>query len=146
MGRCKRVSGIPVSEGQDTIGGRAGRTRSAVGWFWRMFGGVVVALRYPILLAWIATAVAATLYLPALTSSGGLGGLIPSGSPAARAEVDAAKLFGVPLASAEVAVVQRNPARFPLRVQAASAARAVAVDQGHIRGIPGLKGALLVAP
>jgi RND superfamily putative drug exporter len=110
-----------------------------------MFGGVVVALRYPILLAWVAAAVAATLYLPALSSSGGLGGLIPAGSPAAKAEIDATKLFGEPLAAAEVAVVQRNPARFPLRVQAESFARAVAVDQGHARGIPGLEGALPVA-
>jgi len=53
-----------------------------------MFGGVVVALRYPILLAWIAAAVAATLYMPTLTASGGLGGLIPAGSPATKAEVD----------------------------------------------------------
>jgi putative drug exporter of the RND superfamily len=137
---------MPVSAGQDaTGGGHADGTRSAVGWFWRMFGGVVVALRYPILLAWIAAAVAASLYLPGITSSGGLGGLIPAGSPAAKAEVDATKLFGVPLASAEVAVVQRNPARFPLQVQAASAARAAAVDQGHTRGIPGLEGALPVA-
>ena len=134
-----------MSEGQETTVGGAKHARSAVGWFWRMFGGVVVALRYPILLAWIAAAVAATLYMPSLTSSGGLGGLVPPGSPAAKAEVDATKLFGVPLASAEVAVVQRDPARFPLQVQASSVARAVAVDQGHIRGITGLEGALPVA-
>jgi len=54
-----------MSAEQDITGGRAGRARSAVGWFWRMFGGVVVALRYPILLAWIAAALAATLYADA---------------------------------------------------------------------------------
>jgi putative drug exporter of the RND superfamily len=134
-----------VGAGQDTTGDRAGAPPSAVGWFWRMFGGVVVALRYPILLAWLAAAVAATVYLPALTSSGSLAGLIPAGSPAAKAEADAAKLFGEPLASAGVAVVQRDPARFPLPVQAAVAERAVAVDQGDVRRIPGLAGALPVA-
>ncbi len=134
-----------MGAGRDTTGGRAGAPRSAVGWFWRMFGGVVVALRYPILLAWIAAAAAVTLYMPALTTSGGLGGLIPAGSPAAKAEADAAKLFGEPLASAGVAVVQRNPARFPLPVQAAAAERAVAADHGDVRGIPGLAGALPVA-
>jgi putative drug exporter of the RND superfamily len=110
-----------------------------------MFCGVVVALRYPILLAWIAAAVAATLYLPALATSGGLGGLIPAGSPAAKAEADAAKLFGEPLASAEVAVVQRDPAAFPLPVQAAAAEHAAAVDHGEVQGIRGLAGALPVA-
>ncbi len=89
------------------------RDRATVGWLWRALAAVIVAGRYLILLAWIAAAVAVTLYLPPLTASDGVGGLIPSGAPALRAEYDAARLFGLPL-TAQVAVVQRDPRRFPL--------------------------------
>ncbi len=118
--------------------------RPAVGWPWRVFAVVVVAARYLILLAWIAAAAAATLYLPALTASSNIGGLIPQGSPAVRAEYDATRLFGMPL-TAQVAVVQRDPHRFGLEAQVRAASRAVSVDQGHVTGIAGLAGALPVA-
>jgi putative drug exporter of the RND superfamily len=118
--------------------------RASVGWLWRALGALIVAFQLPILLAWIGAAVAATVYLPAIPSSGGIGGLIPANTPAVRAEVDAARLFGEPLASAEVAVVQRNPARFPRPVQEAAARHAIAVDQGRVTGIPGLAAALPV--
>ena len=82
-----------------------------MGWPWRAIAFVVTALRFPILLAWIAAAVAATVYLPAIATSGNIDTLIPKDAPAVRAEVDATRLFGVPL-SAQVAVVQRNPRGF----------------------------------
>ncbi|HTS99409.1 MAG TPA: MMPL family transporter [Streptosporangiaceae bacterium] len=122
-----------------------GRARAAVGWFWRMTAALIVALRVPILLGWIAAAVLATLYLPAISSSGSIGGLVSANSPAVRAEVDAARLFGEPLASAGVEVVQRDPGRFPARVEVASGRPAIAVDEGRVAGIRGLAGALPVA-
>jgi putative drug exporter of the RND superfamily len=103
--------------------GAARRDRAAVGWLWRALAAVVVAGRYLILLAWIAAAVAVTRYLPPLAASSGVGGLIPSGAPALRAEYDAARLFGLPLV-AQVAVVQRDPRRFPSAVQAHTARQA----------------------
>lgn len=115
-----------------------------MGWWWRGTAAAVTALRYPILLAWIAAAVGATLYLPSLGTSGSIDALIPSGAPAVRAEYDAARLFGVPL-SAQVDVVQRNPARFTAGEIAAAARRAAAVDEGRVTGIPGLAGALPVS-
>ncbi|MGE5291299.1 MAG: MMPL family transporter [Micromonosporaceae bacterium] len=120
------------------------RGRPPVSRLFRGFAFVVVALRYPILLAWIAAAVAATIFLPVIASSGALGDLVPKGSPGVRAEYDATKLFGLPLAS-EVAVVQRDPHGLPVKTQVAAARRAVAVDQGQVHGIDGLVGALPVA-
>ena len=128
-------------EGGEDVPGR--RDRAAVGWFWRGLAFVVTALRYPLLLAWIAAAVGATVLLPALGGSNGIGGLIPSGSPAVRAEYDAARLFGFPL-SAQVAVVQSNPHGFTSADLLTYAHRAAAVDGGHVTGIPGLAGALPV--
>jgi putative drug exporter of the RND superfamily len=120
------------------------RDRPAVGRLSRAFAVAVVALRYPILLAWIAAAAAATMYLPGMASSGAIGDLIPKGSPAVRAEYDAARLFGLPLTS-EVAVVQRDPHGFPLKTQIAAVRLAAVVDQGQVRGIAGLAGALPIA-
>ncbi len=72
---------------------------------------MVVTLRYPILLAWIGAAVAATMFLPGMAASGAIGDLVPKGSPGSHAEYDATRLFGLPLTS-QVNVVQRNPSGF----------------------------------
>jgi RND superfamily putative drug exporter len=125
----------------DDVPGR--RDRAAAGWLWRGLAFVVTTLRYPLLLAWIAAAIGASLYLPSLAGSNGIGGLIPSGAPAVRAEYDATRLFGFPL-SAQAAVVQSDPHGFARPDLAASARRAAAVDAGHVTGIPGLAGALPV--
>ena len=109
-----------------------------------VFAAFVVAFRIPILVGWIAAAVLATPFLPALSASGSLGGLVSGNSPAVRAEMDAARLFGVPLASAEVELVQRDRAGFPPAIQTRVAHRALAVDQGRAGGIRGLEGALPV--
>jgi RND superfamily putative drug exporter len=121
-----------------------GSARATVGWLWRALAAVVVAARFLILGAWVVAAVAATLYLPPLTASSAIGGLIPSGAPALRAEYDAARIFGLPL-TAQVAVVQRDPHRFSLRAQEHTARQAAAVDTGHASGIPGLAAAVPVA-
>jgi putative drug exporter of the RND superfamily len=105
---------------------------------------VVTALRFPILLAWIAAAVAATVYLPAIATSGNIDTLIPKDAPAVRAEVDATRLFGVPL-SAQVAVVQRNPRGFASAQLVAAGLRAAAVDEGHAAPIAGLADALPIS-
>jgi hypothetical protein len=112
----------------------AGGRRAAVGWLWRAFAALVVAFRLPIPAGWIAAAVLATLYLPAVSASGSLGGLVSSNSPAVRAELDAARLFGVPLASAEVDVVQRDPAGFPPDTRRPSAVWQFAGPPGPRRG------------
>jgi putative drug exporter of the RND superfamily len=115
--------------------------RPAVGWFWRAFAYALVTLRYPILLAWVVAAVAATLWLPNLAPSNSLGNLIPAHSRAMQAERDAVTLFGVPL-NAQVDAVQRDPHRFSLAEQSRVVRLALAVDKGQIRAIGGLAGAL----
>jgi putative drug exporter of the RND superfamily len=115
-----------------------------VGRLWRAIAFVVTALRFPILLAWIAAAVAATVYLPPIATSGNIDTLIPKDAPAIRAEVDAVRLFGVPL-SAQVAVVQRNPRGFAPAQFVTAALRAAAVDQRHAAPIAGLAGALPIS-
>ena len=115
-----------------------------MGWPWRAIAFVVTTLRFPILLAWIAAAVAATVYLPAIATSGNIDTLIPKDAPAVRAEVDATRLFGVPL-SAQVAVVQRNPGGFTSAQIVTAGLRAAAVDEGHAAPIAGLAGALPIS-
>ena len=115
-----------------------------MGWPWRAFAAVVVAARYLILLAWIAAAVAVTRYLPPLTASGAISGLIPQGTPAVRAAGDSARLFGLPLSS-QAEVVQRDPRGFSLAEQVHAASQAAVVDQLGGAGIAGLAGAVPVA-
>lgn len=104
----------------------------------------IVKWRYLVLAGWVGVAVLATVFLPGISSSGAIGNLIPKKSAALQTEVDAARLFGLPLTSG-VEVVQRDPGRFPLAVQKQAAQVAADVDQGHVHGIYGLAGALPVA-
>ncbi len=112
--------------------------------FWDAVASGVVAWRYVILLGWIAVAVLATVFLPGISSSGAIGNLVPKKSAALAAELDATRLFGLPLTSG-VEVVQRDPHSFPLAVQKHAAQVATDVDQGRVHGIYGLAGALPVA-
>src|SRR6266516_3663711 len=70
------------------------------------------------------------MFLPPLsaTSSGGLSDLIPPGSAAARAEADAAHLFGFPI-DAAVAIVQRDPHGMPAVTRDRAIRQAIAVDR-----------------
>ena len=76
----------------------------------RLAALVAGPLRYPVIVAWIAIAAAATVYLPTLgTDAGDLGIPVPDDAPAIRAEARSAELFGYPLISRTL-VVQRDPA------------------------------------
>ncbi len=94
----------------------------------RAFATLVVRLRYVVLAAWIAAAVATTLYLPGLRSGEPLelGGLVPEDSPAIEAGARSQQLFSVPL-TADTAVVERDEAGFPLAEQRAIVERAIDV-------------------
>jgi hypothetical protein len=92
--------------------GSGGVVESIVG---RGYAFIVVSLRYFIVGGWAAAVVLAVMFLPPVsaTSSGGLSDLIPSGSAAAHAESDAARLFGPGPGGAVRAAgyVARQPAR-----------------------------------
>lgn len=120
-------------------------TRAATGPVARAYAAAVIFLRYVIVAGWVAAAVSASLYLPALTPSDGVASLVPASSPALRAEQTAARIFGAPL-DAQAVVVQRAPGGLSASAQAAAVRQAVAVDAGRPAGgpIPGLAGALPV--
>lgn len=103
----------------------------------RGYAFAVVALRYFIIGGWIAAMALAVVFLPPLaaTASGGLAGLIPKNTAAAKAEAEAARLFGAPL-DAPVAVVQRDPRGMPKAAMARSVRQAIDVD----RALSGLSG------
>ena len=90
------------------------------------FATWVVRLRYVLIAAWIAAAVATTLYLPGLRSGEPLelGGLVPDDSPAIEAGARSQQLFSVPL-TADTAVVERDEAGFSVEEQRAIVERAV---------------------
>ena len=94
----------------------------------RVFASTVVRLRYLVVAAWVAAAVATTVYLPGLGSGAPLelGGLIPDDSPAVEAGARSERLFSVPL-TADTAVVERNPDGFSDDEQEAIVQRAVDV-------------------
>jgi RND superfamily putative drug exporter len=92
----------------------------------KVFASIVVRLRYLVVAAWIAAAVAAAVYLPGLGSGEALelGGLLPEDSPAIEAGERSQRLFSVPL-TADTAVVERNPKGFSAETQQAIVQRAV---------------------
>lgn len=94
----------------------------------RVFASAVVRLRYLVVAAWVAAAVATTVYLPSLGSGAPLelGGLVPDDSPAVEAGARSERLFSVPL-TADTAVVERNPDGFSDDEQEAIVQRAVDV-------------------
>ena len=81
----------------------------------KAFAYLVVGLRFPIIVGWVAAVVLAILFLPALSASGGISNLIPAGSPAVQADASAARLFGYPL-EAGIAIVQSRPHDLPQAV------------------------------
>jgi RND superfamily putative drug exporter len=98
----------------------------------RAFAWTVVRLRWLILLAWIAAAVAATLYLPPLerVEAGAIGDLVPKDTPALKAEADSYRQFGFPVLT-RTAIVQRNPRGLPVAAQTRVVLRAVQLTAGR---------------
>ena len=98
--------------------------------FARLFAGVTVGLRWLILPAWIAAALASVLYLPTLGSGAPLAleGLVPSDAEALRVGEREGRLFQLPL-TADTVVVQRNPDGLSANVQTRALARALAASK-----------------
>ncbi len=72
---------------------------------------LIVRLRWPIVLAWLAATAAVVLYLPSLQEAGretSLVGLVPKHAESIEAGIRSAKLFSVPVVT-HTHVVQRNP-------------------------------------
>ncbi len=113
-----------MSEHEDTQGGIASGLSRAI-----------VALRHLVVLGWIAAAVAAVVYLPALGGSGGLDLPLPDDAAPLSAEARSAEIFGAPLSSRTQVLVTR-PGGLSASEQAALARFAVQVTR---RQVPGLE-------
>lgn len=102
---------------------------------------LVVGLRWLVVPAWAAAAVAAVIGLPGLGQGASLASLEPQHSEAVRTELRSAQLFGVPLIT-RVAVVQRDPDGLSLGAQERVIRRAGALDQQPDKNLNGLRGVL----
>ena len=96
----------------------------------RVFAGVVVGLRWLVVPAWIAAALAVTWWMPGLGSGEPLplGGLIPDDAESVHIATRDAQIFDIPLTT-DTLVVQRNPDGLSAAAQARTVARAVAVSR-----------------
>ncbi|HEX5469286.1 MAG TPA: MMPL family transporter [Gaiellaceae bacterium] len=92
----------------------------------RLFTGVVVGLRYLIVPAWIAAALAVSWQLPGLGSGEPLplGGLIPEHAESIGVAEQESRHFGLPLTT-DTLVVQRDPDGLSAEVQTRAVERAV---------------------
>jgi putative drug exporter of the RND superfamily len=98
--------------------------------FVRAFSRLVVGLRWLIVPAWIAAALASIVYLPSLGAGEplALGGLVPDEAEAIRVGQREAELFKLPI-TADTVVVQRKPDGLPGEAQARAVARALQVSK-----------------
>jgi RND superfamily putative drug exporter len=119
------------------------RTATAGQWLAGMYARVVVALRYPLVAAWIAAMVAAIVLLPGLggSSTAPLDDIVPTNAAALKAEGRALQLFGSTVAT-DVAVVQRNPRGLRREEIRATVRLASSVQQGGGRRLPGVRAAV----
>lgn len=118
LGRAKRTS---VTDGRGSSGspppeGKPERS------FWTLTARLVIWLRFPILLAWIAATVLATAHLPSAfdSESDQLGSLLPSSSTALEVESRAIKTFGTPLLSRTIVIAHQPGGFLAAGIEAAS--------------------------
>lgn len=99
----------------------------------RRYAAIVIRARWPIIVAWIAAAVASALWLPGVDEAGGgsLGALVPTRSEAIEAERRSAEHFRFPVLS-RVAIVQRDPGGLPGAVKLRTLDRAADVNLGRL--------------
>jgi putative drug exporter of the RND superfamily len=112
-------------------GARTSTSRAAAA-----YARLVVALRWPILLAWIAGTAYVVLNVPEPAAGpGDLVSLVPKHAPALEATRRAAAAFDVPF-SAEVSVVERDPHGLSVQEQRRAIDQALAIDRPAGGGDP----------
>lgn len=95
---------------------------------------LTVALRWPIVVAWIAAMVLTTLYLPSFESSdSNLVSAIPPDLPAVKAEYTSLVEFKLPALSRDM-IVQRNPSGLSAAAQRRVITRALALNLHQLKG------------
>ena len=96
---------------------------------WYGYARVTVALRWVIVVGWVAAATAAMLFLPPMQGTANDIEALGANDSSFAAEQRSLELFGFPLLS-RAAIVQRNPEGLPPLVQAEAVMRGIAVNQG----------------
>jgi putative drug exporter of the RND superfamily len=110
----------------------------------RGYAAGMVWLRWVLVGAWVAAAVASVLLLPAIGQGGSnLEQLVSTDNPAVRSELRSFDKFGFPLLS-RVAVVQRDPKGLPKQVQQDALQRAKAVSDGTFTDVKPIRAAVPV--
>src|SRR5206468_1483720 len=106
-------------------------SRAAAAYAW-----LVVALRWPILVAWVAgTAYVVVNVAEPTAGPGDLISLVPEHAPALEASARVARAFDVPF-SAEVSVVERDPRGLSMQEQRRAVGQALAIDRPSGGGDP----------
>lgn len=103
--------------------------RGVMARLWYGYARVIVALRWVIVVGWVAAAVAATVLLPPMQGTANDIEALGADDASFAAERRSLELFGFPLLS-RAAIVQRNPEGLPPLVQAEAVMRGIAVSQG----------------
>jgi RND superfamily putative drug exporter len=111
---------------------------SNVPWPWRVYGALTAYLGLPVIAAWIAAAVLAVMFLPDFGAASGfeLIQLVPSNTPALRAQATEQHLFGSSLADSPALVVEHTAGTLPPSALLAIAHQAQAVDGSHPAAAP----------
>jgi RND superfamily putative drug exporter len=120
------------------------RARAPIRFVPRTFAWLIVFLRWPIILAWIAAAVFITVGLPGIpeNATDQVGGIAPEHAESLRAEEASLEKFRFPLSSRTM-LIQRDPAGLG-RGQAAITRKDLRISQDHVPPYPGIQGALPV--
>lgn len=123
-----------------TLARLLGRSLRFVG---RLLARLFVALRYPVILAWVGVAIWMGLALPALSGTNitSFSSLVPPHSAALRAEAISTQQFGFPLLS-ETLIVVRNPHGLPAARQAELVSLAGRLSSGQQPGYSKIAGAI----
>jgi putative drug exporter of the RND superfamily len=118
--------------------------RTPIGLITGRLAGLIVLLRYPIILGWIAAAVFMTTSLPAIGDAGGdLGGLAPSDAEALKAERASLDRFRFPLSSRTM-VIQRDPAGLSKNAQTSVVRQDIRLARNKVHRFADILGALPV--
>jgi RND superfamily putative drug exporter len=100
------------------------------------YARLVVALRWPILIAWVAGTAYLVVAVPEPTSGpGDLISLVPRHAPALESAQRSARAFDVPF-SAEVSTVERDPGGLSVEEQRRAVRQALAIDRPPGGGTP----------
>ncbi len=112
------------ADGLQSAGRKRRRPRFA-----QIYATAVIRLRWFVIAGWVIIVAVSAAYLPVLGSGDDeVASIIPTDSPALRAEFRSINAFGYPLTS-RTAVIQRDPAGLSPYVQAESVLDALAVNQ-----------------